>query len=219
MDRACYTCMGVLTNLSVDNVDNTLVISGRKALLSTLTSHVGIQGFNRISLSGATHAQNTNDRQVGDAREEVAHLSLVLVAAFLGSHEALEIVLDADGAGGALVGSRSSTSSHEVGNDGSRIDFAIALGLTHGAKFTRSNLGVTDNTGVSLGAASVDNTVTGSAIGNLETFVSNCEVRTEEKDVFSPVRPGIETPLAPSMDRIRPCPETVVAAKAVKTIE
>lgn len=155
-----------MTNLSVNHVDNAILISSGKTRLRTLAAHIGINSFRRVGLSGAAEAQSTDDGKVGNALEEIAHHIHFVVAAFLGGQEALEIVLDANRVGSTLVPGRRVALAHEVGDDGIRVDITGALGPTERTILARGDFVVTDDASVSLSAARIDDAVARGAVSN-----------------------------------------------------
>lgn len=165
-----------VTNLSVNHVDNAILIGSGKTRLRTLAAHIGIYSLYGISLWGAAEAQSTDDGKVGSAPKDLLHHVHFVGAAFLGGQEALEIVLDANRVGSTLVPGRRVARAHEVGDDGIRVDIAGALGPTERTILARVDFVVTDDASVSLSAARIDDAVARGAVSNCwESFVSYTE--------------------------------------------
>jgi hypothetical protein len=96
--------------------------------------------------SGLTGTASTAGTATGTTEETAEELSLL---AWL-----LDVVFDSYTARGALVGRRGSSSTHERTHHNRGVDFAVALSAAKGTGLAASDLAVSDDGSVRLGATS-----------------------------------------------------------------
>lgn len=188
------------TYLSVGECHFTIIRRSGKARGSTIAG----RGCN-TSLGGAIVlvAAPSCGTASKETAQEVAKLSAVLSRA----GQVGQVILNSHTLGGAIVGWDVAASTKEVGDHDGSVNGTIALGPAKSTGFTAANLAVTDDGSVGLGAAPVAGAVTRSSIRDLFVLVD----LSSEGGYDILLRPGIETPLAPSTDMTTPWAETAVA--------
>lgn len=157
--------------LAHDNGHLAVVRAGGETLIGAGAGGVANDGLRgevvllTIGLVAATTEEATATA-TEQTTEEVAELALAGLAPVLaGLIEGAEVVLNTDRVLGTAVGG-GGAGAHESLDHDRGVDGAVALGAAEGADLTGLDLGVTDDGGISLGAAAVGAAVARSAISD-----------------------------------------------------